>query len=112
MNYGPPTSQPPATPNTPNDMYGGRTPDNQEPPSLVVGATPGVVGAQEVYRDPRDRIAAQRRQHNQGGSIPERMSFRDKMKMFAAEAGEQNTPKERAKISRAQREIETSINGR
>jgi hypothetical protein len=38
------------------------------------------------------------------------MSFRDKMKMFASEAGE-NTPKERPKVSRAQRAIETSING-
>ena len=102
----------PTTPTTPQDVFAPRTPDNppQEPPHLVVGSTPGVVGAQEVYRDPRDRIAAQRaEQKNTSSPVPERLSFRDKMRMFAAEAGE-NTPKDRAKISFAQRRIETSLN--
>jgi len=34
-----------------------------------------------------------------------KLSFQEKMKLFAAEVGE-NTPKEKAKISKAQREIE------
>ncbi len=116
-NYGPPTTGIPGGyngPGTPNDVFAPRTPDNmpEYSPIMVAGPTPGVVGAQEVYRDPRDRIAAQRRlPGSQDGPIPERMSFRDKMKMFASEAGEQNTPKDRAKISSAQRVIETNING-
>ena len=77
----------------------------------MVTSTPGVVGAQEVYRDPRDRIARQKAADKQPGAVPERMSFRDKMKMFATEIGE-NTPVERPKISKAQREIETNLNGR
>ena len=90
-------------------VYSPRTPE-QIAATFVTGSTPGVVGAQEVYRDPRDRIAAQR-----GGLAPknppgsaERMSFRDKMKMFAHEAGE-HTPQEKPKISSAQRTIETGI---
>ena len=92
-----------------------RTPENQSTASatLVPGPTPGVVGAQEVYNDPRERIAAQKAAAGGNNSLQpnaDRMSFRDKMKMFAAEAGE-NTPKERPKISRAQRQIENIMNG-
>ena len=118
------TSDPPPTPfqrpnygqGTPshnNEVFDQRTPTNQGPEStLVPGPTPGVVGAQEVYRDPRDRIAAQKA-NNQGNRNPgpERMSFRDKMSMFAKEAGEQYTPKEKQKTSRAQRVIEVDLNG-
>ncbi|KAK2145409.1 hypothetical protein LSH36_684g01025 [Paralvinella palmiformis] len=71
--------------------------------------TPGVIGAQEVYRDPRDRITAYRQTNNVMTSEPQRMSFRDKMRMFAKEAGE-NTPQERSKISRAQQALETQYN--
>ncbi len=104
----------PTTPTTPgNEVFDSyRTPENQgiNNQTLVVSSTPGVVGAQEVYRDPRDRINRQKADLNSKDAIPERMSFRDKMKMFATEIGE-NTPKERPKISRAQRDIETNLNG-
>jgi len=65
--------------------------------------TPGVVGAQELYPDPRNRIQSS----NQGSyyMTPDRMTFGDKMRRFAAEAGE-DTPLPKAKISRAQQRIE------
>ena len=111
--YGPASSAP-TTPLT-NEVFDTyRTPENQgiNNQTLVVSSTPGVVGAQEIYRDPRDRIARQKQDTSAPkGPVPERMSFRDKMKMFATEIGE-NTPVERPKISKAQREIETSLNGR
>lgn len=101
----------PSTPQQgPNEVFDQRTPDQYHPPStLVSGDTPGVVGAQEVYRDPRDRIAAQRQgPAGDNGAVGERMSFRDKMKMFAKEAGE-NTPNDKLKISRAQQRVEASL---
>ena len=91
-----------------------RTPSNsQPPPTLVVSeSTPGVVGANEVYRDPRDRMLAskQQQQHVGNGRPPqaERMSFRDKMKMFASEIGE-NTPPDRSKSSRVQQRIDSQL---
>ena len=46
------------------------------------------------------------------GPVGERMSFRDKMKYFAKEAGE-NTPEDKHKLSRVQREIDSgNVNGR
>lgn len=109
-NYGPSTP----TNRGADEVFDTRTPENQSIPAsatLVPGPTPGVVGAQEVYLDPRDRIAAQKAATgNASNPNAERMSFRDKMKMFAAEAGE-NTPKEKPKISRAQRQIESIMNG-
>ena len=81
------------------------TPDRQS--SLLNSAppTPGVVGSQELYLDPRERIQAGRTQPPSNYQTPERMSFRDKMRRFAAEAGE-DTPVEKSKISRAQQRIE------
>lgn len=70
--------------------------------------TPGVIGSQEIYRDPRNRIAAQKEAYSKKGPGAERMSFRDKMKYFAAEAGE-NTPKEKPKASRTLRNIESQL---
>lgn len=95
----------------------GRTPENSLFQSQMstpgTPATPGgVVGAQELYRDPRDRIAAARAVNN-GLTIaptPDRMSFRDKMRHFASEAGE-DTPQEKAKISRAQQRLEAEMFG-
>lgn len=86
-----------ASPTTPNESMMG-----------VSTATPGVIGAQEVYRDPRTkRLAEQAQQKNQNtSSVPEKLSFKEKMKMFAMETGEQGTPKDKSKISRAQREID------
>ncbi|KAJ8917520.1 hypothetical protein NQ315_005569 [Exocentrus adspersus] len=77
--------------------------------SAVATATPGVIGAQEVYRDPRARRLAeqaQRKDQTQNAAVPEKLSFKEKMKMFAMETGEQETPKDKSKISRAQREID------
>ena len=68
--------------------------------------TPTVIGAQEVYRDPRTRIEA--KMANKGKQNTDRLSFRDKMKFFAQEAGE-NTPKEKPKASTTQRRIESQI---
>lgn len=41
-----------------------------------------------------------------GGAVPEKLSFKEKMKMFAMETGEDGTPRDKVKISRAQREID------
>lgn len=86
-----------ASPTTPTDSSPG-----------MVQATPGVIGAQEVYRDPRARRLAeqQAQQKNQTSAVPEKLSFKEKMKMFAMETGEHGTPKDKSKISRAQREID------
>ncbi|XP_023710210.1 uncharacterized protein LOC111865986 isoform X4 [Cryptotermes secundus] len=74
------------------------------------GNTPGVIGAQEVYKDPRARLlAAQQHQKllsTRSGPLPEKLSFKEKMKMFAMETGEDGTPRDKVKISRAQREID------
>jgi afadin len=81
----------------------------------MAGDTPGVVGAQEVYRDPRDRMLAAKQNGNGaaglGAMTPntmDRLSFRDKQKLFAAEMGE-TTPEDRSKASRAQQRIEASL---
>ncbi|XP_037027430.1 afadin isoform X3 [Bradysia coprophila] len=70
--------------------------------------TPGVIGAQEVYRDPRTRRLREKQQQQQqrSGEVPEKLSFKEKMKMFALESGENQTPKDKLKISRAQRDID------
>jgi afadin len=70
--------------------------------------TPGVIGAQEVYRDPRQRRLAEKAKAAADPTLPnpEKLTFREKMKMFALESGEQVTPKDRVKTSKAQREIE------
>ncbi|CAN8002103.1 unnamed protein product [Ixodes hexagonus] len=80
--------------------------------SYLVGNTPGVIGAQEVYRDPRQRIERQRALEQPARPPgPEKLTFREKMRMFARETGEDHTPRDKMKISRAQREIETNLNG-
>ncbi|XP_060518746.1 uncharacterized protein LOC132697342 isoform X2 [Cylas formicarius] len=82
------------------------TPTDASPGTLT--STPGVIGAQEVYRDPRARRLAEQQQKNQNQTtpVPEKLSFKEKMKMFAMETGEQGTPKDKSKISRAQRDID------
>lgn len=72
---------------------------------LLTGvSTPGVIGSQEVYRDPRlKRLAEQQQQQKtQLKPGPEKLTFQEKMKMFALESGEQATPKDKSKISKAQ----------
>ncbi|XP_058809289.1 uncharacterized protein LOC131674567 [Phymastichus coffea] len=84
-----------------------KTPEG--PGSIFQGATPGVIGAQEVYKDPRQRRLAEKQrqqQNSQMGAVPEKLSFKEKMKMFAMETGEDSTPRDKVKISRAQREID------
>nr|XP_032511319.1 uncharacterized protein LOC116765828 isoform X2 [Danaus plexippus plexippus] len=69
--------------------------------------TPGVIGAQEVYRDPRTRrLAAEAMARAAAAPVPEQLSFKEKMKMFALESGDPSTPKDKVKISRAQRDID------
>ncbi|XP_043254432.1 afadin isoform X8 [Colletes gigas] len=84
-----------------------KTPEGSGIPST--GSTPGVIGAQEVYKDPRQRRLAEKQklqQNSQIGPVPEKLSFKEKMKMFAMETGEDGTPRDKVKISRAQREID------
>lgn len=71
---------------------------------LLTGSTPGVIGAQEVYRDPRLRRLAeqQQQQKTQLKPGPEKLTFQEKMRMFALESGEPATPKDKSKISKAQ----------
>lgn len=61
-------------------------------------------------RDPRARLlAAQQHQKllsTRSGPLPEKLSFKEKMRMFAMETGEDGTPRDKVKISRAQREID------
>ena len=47
--------------------------------------TPNVIGAQEVYKDPRERIKAEKMKQNSTwtSEVPETLSFKEKMKMFA-----------------------------
>jgi afadin len=75
----------------------------------IGGNTPGVIGSQEVYRDPRWRRLAEQQQQKQTANTPkpEKLTFKEKMKMFAMETGENMTPKDKVKSSKAQREIET-----
>uniref|UniRef100_A0A1Y1NGW7 Afadin n=2 Tax=Photinus pyralis TaxID=7054 RepID=A0A1Y1NGW7_PHOPY len=84
-----------ASPTTPTDCTSG-----------LATATPGVIGAQEVYRDPRTRRLAEQAQQKLQTPVPEKLSFKEKMKMFAMETGESGTPRDKSKISRAQRDID------
>jgi len=67
-----------------------------------------VIGAQEVYRDPRQRIEAQQRSQKARAEAADRLSFKDKMQMFATEAGE-STPVQRPKASKSQRVLEDAL---
>ncbi|XP_047986370.1 uncharacterized protein LOC125226430 [Leguminivora glycinivorella] len=84
-------------------LAGGLSPST---PTTASVHTPGVIGAQEVYRDPRQRRLAEKQAATSAAPVPEQLSFKEKMKMFALEAGDPNTPKDKVKISRAQRDID------
>lgn len=109
-----PYGQPPTPEHAPDSVFDstGGTPQQNHVSYKTTEITPTVVGSQEVYRDPRNRIMAQK--EAQGGStfskkpVSDRMSFRDKMKFFAQEAGE-NTPKEKPKASKTLRNIESQL---
>ena len=51
--------------------------------------TPNVIGAQEVYRDPRERMMQEKMKNQLPKAVqgPEKLSFQEKMKMFAMESG-------------------------
>lgn len=71
--------------------------------------TPNVIGAQEVYRDPRDRIKAEKQKQNHNSwtnQVPEKLSFHEKKKMFAMEA-DQMHEKEKLRMAKQPREIDT-----
>ena len=85
----------------------------QQQQLLLTGtSTPGVIGAQEVYRDPRARRLAEQQlsktlsQAQAGKTVPEKLTFAEKMRMFALESGEEAAPKDKSKHSSKQREIE------
>lgn len=85
------------------------SPANKDVVYNTSGGTPNVIGSQEVYRDPRSRIEAKiasQTTNKTPGS--ERMSFRDKMKYFAQEAGEEPV-KVKPKASKTLRDIETQL---
>merc|ERR1719435_800291 len=72
------------------------------------GHTPSVIGTQEIYKDPRSRMLLEQQEKKlSAGKPPDgaKLSFKEKMKLFAQEVGE-NTPRDKAKISKAQREID------
>lgn len=80
--------------------------------SVSTGHTPSVIGTQEVYRDPRSRMLLEQQERKLSGPKPtdgSKLSFQEKMKLFAQEAGE-TTPRDKAKISKAQREIDQEAN--
>ncbi|XP_055858558.1 afadin [Episyrphus balteatus] len=89
-----------------------QTPEAADSWNLTIKSTPGVIGAQEVYRDPRQRRLAEQQhekeQQRSSDSVPEKLSFKEKMKMFALESGEDQTPKDKLKISSAQRVIDAA----
>jgi len=76
--------------------------------SSSTGHTPSVIGTQEIYKDPRSRMLLEQQEKKlSAGKPPDgaKLSFKEKMKLFAQEVGE-NTPRDKAKISKAQREID------
>lgn len=53
--------------------------------STLLPNTPNVIGSQEVYRDPRERIREEKMKTQAPRAVqgPEKLSFKEKMKMFA-----------------------------
>lgn len=63
----------------------------QDEPSTLLPNTPNVIGSQEVYRDPRERLIQEKMKNKvQTGSAavqgPEKLSFKEKMNMFAIQS--------------------------
>lgn len=60
------------------------------------------------FRDPRMRRLQQKQAEQAAAKNPgpEKLTFKEKMKMFAMETGDIESPKDKVKISRAQRDIE------
>lgn len=59
-----------------------------------------------IFRDPRQRIISQKQSKMETTPQgPEKLTFQEKMKMFAKDIGER-TPKVKTSLSKAQREID------
>lgn len=91
-------------------MLGSPDPEPEES-TFGAGCTPNVIGAQEVYRDPRERIKQEKMRNQAKPALqgPEKLSFKEKMKMFAMEGGggvHDSSARDKVKHSKAQREIE------
>ncbi|CAB3408768.1 unnamed protein product [Caenorhabditis bovis] len=70
--------------------------------------SPGIVGTNEIYRDPRQRRLNEIQQRaNNTGSDGANLGFRDKQRLFARQLGEEGTPRQRIDVSSAQRQIES-----
>lgn len=72
----------------------------QDEPSALLPNTPNVIGSQEVYRDPRERMIQEKMRNKPQAMAqgPEKLSFKEKMQMFAiqqnaaaAAAGQKNS---------------------
>jgi hypothetical protein len=79
-----------------------------------VANTPCVIGANEIYVDQRLKEKQARMlmdKDNVNKVEGEKLSFKEKMKLFAKQAGEQNVYDSEAKfkVSRKQREIESKF---
>lgn len=57
----------------------------QDEPSALIPNTPNVIGSQEVYRDPRERMMQEKMKNKAPVTAqgPEKLSFKEKMQMFA-----------------------------
>jgi hypothetical protein len=79
--------------------------------------TPSVIGANEIYVDQRLKIKQQQQQQQQLAQMViegEKLSFKDKMRLFAKQSGGESTGSlsdadTRLKVSRKQREIESKF---
>jgi hypothetical protein len=76
--------------------------------------TPSVIGANEIYVDQRLKIKQQQQQQMAQMVIEgEKLSFKDKMRLFARQSGENTNglsdSENRLKVSRKQREIESKF---
>lgn len=65
--------------------------DEQDPNNSKGGYTPNVIGAQEVYKDPRERIKAEKMKNQPQKNIPgpEKLTIKEKIRLFAEESNSQ-----------------------
>ncbi len=75
--------------------------------------TPSVIGANEVYVDQRLKMKQKQQEQQQLANMfieGEKLSFKDKMKLFAKQSGEFiNETDSKFKVSKKQREIESKF---
>lgn len=117
-----PSQQPPQQPNQAKrvvfsdakflefDHHNGNNMNNDLP------NTPSVIGANEVYVDQRLKMKQQQLQQQQMANMfveGEKLSFKDKMKLFAKQAGDNSAETDtKIKVSKKQREIESKFENR